>query len=189
MMGRNIQGPTALRPGAPRTRASFYIRTTPMTKVARRLAPKSLLNVKRSARNPFDPINMLAIKQHCQSQSTSSVRSVLKTLLKNVPASASLSAPPSVGTKPTPSSVPKNGNLWKIFLHVFKNFRQFFALLVTRSGAPVTASFPQKRSHNGCSWDNEPASKKFKGAVRTNRTNKDLYSLYFFRQIFRMNCL
>lgn len=108
--------PVPARPGAPRTRASFYIRTTILTKVARRLAPKPLLNVKRSARNPFDPINMLAIKQHCQMQPSLHVRNVLKALLKNAPPAAISIAPTANKQSSSIAAQAKPGNFMEMLI-------------------------------------------------------------------------
>ncbi len=55
----------------PKTRAAFYLHTTMLTKIARRLSPKNLLNPRRAARSPFVPINMLAVKQHCKFRTVS----------------------------------------------------------------------------------------------------------------------
>ncbi|MFH4976626.1 hypothetical protein AB6A40_003335 [Gnathostoma spinigerum] len=52
----------------PKTRVAFYLNTTLSMRIARRLAPKSLLNVRRSARRPFLPINGQAIKQYCMTR-------------------------------------------------------------------------------------------------------------------------
>uniref|UniRef100_A0A158Q878 Metastasis-associated protein MTA3 n=1 Tax=Elaeophora elaphi TaxID=1147741 RepID=A0A158Q878_9BILA len=48
-----------------KTRVAFYLNTTLSMRIARRLAPKSLFNIRRSARRPFLPINGHAIKQFC----------------------------------------------------------------------------------------------------------------------------
>ncbi|KAM3716312.1 Metastasis-associated protein [Dirofilaria immitis] len=48
-----------------KTRVAFYLNTTLSMRIARRLAPKSLFNIRRSARRPFLPINGHAIKQYC----------------------------------------------------------------------------------------------------------------------------
>jgi hypothetical protein len=53
--------------GGPKTRVAFFLHTTLMTRVARRLASRSLLNVRKSARRPFFPIASQAIKQNCTS--------------------------------------------------------------------------------------------------------------------------
>lgn len=49
-----------------KTRVAFYLNTTLSMRIARRLAPKSLFNIRRSARRPFLPINGHAIKQYCK---------------------------------------------------------------------------------------------------------------------------
>ncbi|KAK3093683.1 hypothetical protein FSP39_018875 [Pinctada imbricata] len=58
-----------VRSGSPRpvmkTRAAFCLITTPLTRISRRLC-RDILNPRRSARSPFIPINIAAIKQECQ---------------------------------------------------------------------------------------------------------------------------
>lgn len=51
---------------AVKTRAAFCLVTTVLTRVSRQLC-KNVLNVRRSARCPFRPINITAIKQECKS--------------------------------------------------------------------------------------------------------------------------
>lgn len=53
-------------PVGPKTRVAFYLNTTLSMRIARRLAPKSLFNIRRSARRPFLPINGHAIKHYCE---------------------------------------------------------------------------------------------------------------------------
>ncbi len=48
-----------------KTRAAFYLHTTPLTRKARRYA-NHLVKPRHAARNPFQPINILAIKQECK---------------------------------------------------------------------------------------------------------------------------
>lgn len=59
----------AVRSGSPRpvmkTRAAFCLITTPLTKLSRRVC-RHMLNIQHAARNPFQPINIAAIKQECQ---------------------------------------------------------------------------------------------------------------------------
>lgn len=59
-----------IRAGSPRpimkTRAAFYLHTTPATRKARRYACQQLVRVRHAARNPFQPINFMAIKQECK---------------------------------------------------------------------------------------------------------------------------
>lgn len=50
-----------------KSRVTFNLVTTLMTKIARRVTPKNILNIKKAARRPFDPLNSNAIKQHCMS--------------------------------------------------------------------------------------------------------------------------
>jgi len=50
---------------AVKTRAAFCLVTTPLTRLSRQLC-KHVLNVRRSARQPFLSINIAAIKQECE---------------------------------------------------------------------------------------------------------------------------
>ncbi|VDK23847.1 unnamed protein product [Anisakis simplex] len=61
---QKIPGHAGLTVG-PKTRVAFYLNTTLSMRIARRLAPKVILNIRRSARRPFLPINAHAIKQYC----------------------------------------------------------------------------------------------------------------------------
>lgn len=58
----------SMRSGSPRpvmkTRTAFYLHTTPMTRVARRLC-SDILNSRKAARAPFWPVNVIMIKQEC----------------------------------------------------------------------------------------------------------------------------
>lgn len=60
----------ALRAGSPRpvvkTRAAFYLCTTALTRMARRLAGPAALRPRHAARNPFLPVNSAAIRLECQ---------------------------------------------------------------------------------------------------------------------------
>ncbi|RZF33886.1 hypothetical protein LSTR_LSTR009910 [Laodelphax striatellus] len=59
----------AIRSGSPRpimkTRNAFYLCTTPLTRVSRRLC-RNIMLPRHAARSPFWPINVAAIKQQCQ---------------------------------------------------------------------------------------------------------------------------
>ncbi|XP_033628555.1 metastasis-associated protein MTA3-like isoform X2 [Asterias rubens] len=48
-----------------KTRQAFYLFTTPLTRLSRSVCP-TVLNIRHASRNPFDPINIAAIKQACQ---------------------------------------------------------------------------------------------------------------------------
>lgn len=61
-----VQPKTAIAAVPAKTRVAFFLNTTLSTRIARRLAPKTLLNVRRSARRPFLAINGQAIKQYCK---------------------------------------------------------------------------------------------------------------------------
>jgi len=50
---------------AVKTRAAFCLVTTPLTRLSRQLC-KHVLNVRRSARQPFHSINIAAVKQECE---------------------------------------------------------------------------------------------------------------------------
>ncbi|XP_072032215.1 metastasis-associated protein MTA3-like isoform X2 [Amphiura filiformis] len=47
-----------------KTRQAFFLLTTPLTRLSRHLC-KNILHIHHAARNPFDPINIAAIKQEC----------------------------------------------------------------------------------------------------------------------------
>jgi len=59
----------AMRTGSPRpvmkTRTAFYLHTTPMTRVARRIC-SDILKPRHATRSPFWPINVLLVKQECK---------------------------------------------------------------------------------------------------------------------------
>lgn len=61
----------AVRAGSPRpimkTRTAFYLATTPLTRLSRRLC-RNFLQCRHAARSPFWSINAQAIKQECQQQ-------------------------------------------------------------------------------------------------------------------------
>ncbi|XP_071963482.1 metastasis-associated protein MTA3-like isoform X2 [Antedon mediterranea] len=57
---------SAIRASGVKTRQSFLLTTTPLTKLSRRVCPK-ILNIRHAARNPFNPINISSIKAECQS--------------------------------------------------------------------------------------------------------------------------
>ncbi|XP_022249422.1 metastasis-associated protein MTA3-like [Limulus polyphemus] len=62
---------SAIRVGSPRpiikTRVAFYLCTTPLTRLARRVCAY-LLQPHSAARNPFKTINVVAVKQECQNK-------------------------------------------------------------------------------------------------------------------------
>lgn len=59
----------AIRSGSPRpimkTRNAFYLHTTPLTRISRRLC-RHIMLPRHAARSPFWPINVPAIKQECK---------------------------------------------------------------------------------------------------------------------------
>ena len=63
----------AIRAGSPRpvmkTRAAFCLITTPLTRLSRQVCA-DILNIQRSARQPFMPINIALIKQECKCRLT-----------------------------------------------------------------------------------------------------------------------
>jgi len=65
---------------AQKPRVAFFLHTTLITRIARRLAPKSLLNVRKCARRPFVQVQGQAIKQHCQTRDPSDIMRVARTL-------------------------------------------------------------------------------------------------------------
>jgi len=50
---------------AVKTRAAFCLVTTPLTRLSRQIC-QHVLNVRRSARQPFHSINIAAVKQECK---------------------------------------------------------------------------------------------------------------------------
>uniref|UniRef100_A0A1B6FNZ1 Metastasis-associated protein MTA3 n=1 Tax=Cuerna arida TaxID=1464854 RepID=A0A1B6FNZ1_9HEMI len=75
----------AIRSGSPRpimkTRTAFYLSTTALTRLSRRLC-RHILLPRHSARSPFWPINVPAIKQECQLQMMGKSMQELKELLR-----------------------------------------------------------------------------------------------------------
>jgi len=61
---------------AVKTRAAFCLVTTPLTRVSRQLC-KQVLSVRRSGRQPFQSINIAAVKQECECKILQTVSSVL----------------------------------------------------------------------------------------------------------------
>ena len=59
----------AIRSGSPRpimkTRTAFYLCTTPLTRISRRLC-RHLIQPRHAARAPFWPINIPSVKQECK---------------------------------------------------------------------------------------------------------------------------
>ncbi|EEB12332.1 conserved hypothetical protein [Pediculus humanus corporis] len=74
-----------IRSGSPRpimkTRTAFYLHTTPLTRLSRRLC-RHIMQPRHAARSPFWPINVPAIKQECQTQMSGKSPLELKELLK-----------------------------------------------------------------------------------------------------------
>ncbi|CAL8111643.1 unnamed protein product [Orchesella dallaii] len=74
----------SMRSGSPRpvmkTRTAFYLHTTPMTRVARRLCG-DILKPRHAARAPFWPVNVMMIKQECQQRVTGKLPEELKQLV------------------------------------------------------------------------------------------------------------
>ncbi|BES90078.1 metastasis-associated protein [Nesidiocoris tenuis] len=74
----------AVRAGSPRpimkTRTAFYLATTPLTRIARRLC-RNLLMSRHAARSPFWTINVPAIKQECQASIAGKSMVELRSLL------------------------------------------------------------------------------------------------------------
>uniref|UniRef100_A0A069DWQ2 Putative histone deacetylase complex mta1 component n=1 Tax=Panstrongylus megistus TaxID=65343 RepID=A0A069DWQ2_9HEMI len=74
----------AVRAGSPRpimkTRTAFYLATTPLTRLSRRLC-RRLLATRHAARSPFFSINIHAIKMDCQQQIAGKSIAELRALL------------------------------------------------------------------------------------------------------------
>ncbi|KAE8738842.1 hypothetical protein FOCC_FOCC015674, partial [Frankliniella occidentalis] len=74
----------AVRAGSPRpimkTRTAFYLCTTPLTRISRRLC-RALMQTRHATRAPFWAINVPAIKQECQVQMAGKSLAQLKELL------------------------------------------------------------------------------------------------------------
>lgn len=63
-----------------KTRTAFYLRTTPITRISRRLCIH-LMRPRHAARSPFFPINIQAVKQECAVQMMGKSIPELKQLL------------------------------------------------------------------------------------------------------------
>ena len=63
--GLTIRTSTNPRALGLKTRQAFFLLTTPLTRLSRHLC-KKILHIRHAARNPFDPINVTAIKQECE---------------------------------------------------------------------------------------------------------------------------
>jgi metastasis-associated protein MTA len=59
----------SMRSGSPRpvmkTRTAFYLHTTPMTRVSRRIC-SDIVKTRHATRSPFWPVNVMLIKQECK---------------------------------------------------------------------------------------------------------------------------
>jgi metastasis-associated protein MTA len=75
----------AIRSGSPRpimkTRTAFYLCTTPLTRISRRLC-RHLIQPRHAARAPFWPINIPSVKQECQVHMAGKSLLELKDLLR-----------------------------------------------------------------------------------------------------------
>ncbi|OUC48404.1 hypothetical protein D917_06179 [Trichinella nativa] len=65
----------------PRPRTSIYMQTSLWCRVARRMAPKNLFNIRHFARHPCEPINANAIAANCQAQHLTKVQLVAAQLI------------------------------------------------------------------------------------------------------------
>lgn len=74
----------SMRSGSPRpvmkTRTAFYLHTTPMTRVARRLC-SDMIKQRHATRQPFWAINVMTIKQECQQMVAGKSAEELKALV------------------------------------------------------------------------------------------------------------
>ncbi|XP_066992172.2 metastasis-associated protein MTA3 [Anabrus simplex] len=66
---------------AMKKRSSFYLYTTPLTRIARRFC-RHLIQTRHAARSPFWPINIASVKQECQHHIAGKSAQELKELLK-----------------------------------------------------------------------------------------------------------
>jgi len=137
----------AVRGGGPRTRTSFYMRASALIRAARRLAPRPVLSVRRSARHPFEPINAAAVRQHCAALPCATQQ---RQRAPPRPAHAPLAASPQKpGAKPIAAPTTP---------------REPAAVPVV---AAAVAGLPQKRTQNGQSWvasTAPPAAKRVRAA-------------------------
>jgi len=69
----------AIRSGSPRpimkTRTAFYLCTTPLTRISRRLC-RHLIQPRHAARAPFWPINIPSVKQECKDTNINIIGSI-----------------------------------------------------------------------------------------------------------------
>ncbi|KRZ73785.1 Metastasis-associated protein MTA3 [Trichinella papuae] len=65
----------------PRPRTSIYMQTSLWCRVARRMAPRNLFNIRHFARHPCEPINANAIAANCQAQHLTKVQLVAAQLI------------------------------------------------------------------------------------------------------------
>jgi hypothetical protein len=67
----------AIRSGSPRpimkTRTAFYLCTTPLTRISRRLC-RHLIQPRHASRAPFWPINVPSVKQECRDSNINILR-------------------------------------------------------------------------------------------------------------------
>ncbi|OXA59815.1 metastasis-associated protein MTA3 [Folsomia candida] len=74
----------SMRSGSPRpvmkTRTAFYLHTTPMTRVSRRIC-SDILKTRHATRSPFWPINVMLVKQECQLRVNGKTSEELKPLV------------------------------------------------------------------------------------------------------------
>ncbi|KAK9884029.1 hypothetical protein WA026_004962 [Henosepilachna vigintioctopunctata] len=73
-----------VRSGSPRpimkTRTAFYLHTTPLTRISRRLC-RNIMRPRHAARSPFFPINIQAVKMECSAHMNGKSSEELKRLL------------------------------------------------------------------------------------------------------------
>ncbi|CAG7833924.1 unnamed protein product [Allacma fusca] len=74
----------SMRSGSPRpvmkTRTAFYLHTTPMTRVARRVC-SDILKPRHATRSPFWPVNIVLVKTECHQRITDKTAEELKMLV------------------------------------------------------------------------------------------------------------
>ncbi|KAK0407607.1 hypothetical protein QR680_003492 [Steinernema hermaphroditum] len=81
------QQPSAASAIKPQSRVAFYLHTTLMSRVARRIAPKSIFNIRKASRSPFIAIDGTAIKQFCQTREAAEIARVIKIAKPRLPQS------------------------------------------------------------------------------------------------------
>lgn len=129
-----------VRLNGPRTRTSFFMRSNLMIRAARRLAPKPVLNVRRSARHPFEPINGAAVRQFMtlpgnsvqKAAATARVTSAGTTVKQttaiggiNIPTNNAVNKTPGANARNILGQAAKPGNTNVVFFRAISNKYRF----------------------------------------------------------------